>query len=249
MKRYINREISWLKFNARVLQEAADENVPLLERIRFLGIYSNNLDEFYSVRYSAIIRSIQLKDVDKVYSNIVPGQSDEELIEEINSIVTKQREKYDQLYEELFKQLEEHNIFVIDDTTLPIKYKEYITEYFNDEVIHNVGVFVLNDKIKVPPLRDGSFYLAVKMTTLEGPEYALIIVPTHLFDRFILLPKWGQKYYVMYLEDIIRYHLNEIFRTFEYETIEAHSIKISRDSELNFDNDLEHSLYEKVIHC
>ena len=248
MKRYINREISWLKFNARVLQEAADENVPLLERIRFLGIYSNNLDEFYSVRYSAIIRSIQLKDVEKVYSNIVPGQTDEELIEEINTIVTKQREKYDQLYEELFKKLEDHSIYVIDDTTLPIKYKEYITEYFNDELIHNVGVFVLNEKIKVPPLRDGSFYLAVKMTTSEGPKYALIIVPTHLFDRFILLPKWGQKYYVMYLEDIIRYHLNDIFRTFEYETIEAHSIKISRDSELNFDNDLEHSLYEKVIH-
>ena len=248
MKRYINREISWLKFNARVLQEAADENVPLLERIRFLGIYSNNLDEFYSVRYSAILRSIQLKDVEKVYSNIVSGQSDEELIEEINAIVTKQREKYDHLYEELFKKLEDHNIYVIDDTSLPEKYTEYITEYFYDELIHNVGVFVLNDKIKVPPLRDGSFYLAVKMTTKDGPEYALIIVPTHLFDRFILLPKWGQKYYVMYLEDIIRYHLNDIFRTFEYESIEAHSIKITRDSELNFDNDLEHSLYEKVIH-
>ncbi len=248
MKRYINREISWLKFNARVLQEAADETVPLLERIRFLGIYSNNLDEFYSVRYSAILRSIQLKDVEKVYTNIVSGQTDEELIEEINKLVTIHRDIYDQLYAELFKQLEEHNIYVIDDKTLPLKYKEYITEYFNDELIHNVGVFVLNEKVKVPPLRDGSFYLAVKMTIKDKAEYALIIVPTHLFERFILLPKWGQKYYVMYLEDIIRYHLHEIFRTFQYDSIEAHSIKITRDSELNFDNDLEHSLYEKVIH-
>ena len=248
MKRYINREISWLKFNARVLQEAADENVPLLERIRFLGIYSNNLDEFYSVRYSAILRSIQLKDVEKFYYNIVPGQTDEELIEEINSIVTNQRELYDQLYEELFKKLEEHNIYVVDDQNLPSKYKEYITEYFNEEIIHNVGVFILNDKTKIPQLRDGSFYLAVKMTKGEEQSYALIIVPTHIFGRFILLPKWGQKYYVMYLEDIIRYHLNEIFRTFEYDSIEAHSFKITRDSELNFDNDLEHSLYEKVIH-
>ncbi|MBQ0147844.1 MAG: polyphosphate kinase 1 [Flavobacteriaceae bacterium] len=248
MKRYINREISWLKFNARVLQEAADENVPLLERIRFLGIYSNNLDEFYSVRYSTILRSIQLKDVEKVYSNIVAEQTDEELIEEINTIVTKQREKYDLLYEELFKKLEDHDIHVIDDKTLPEKYTEYITEYFNDELIHNVGVFVLNEKIKIPSLRDGSFYLAVKMTMKDEVQYALIIVPTHLFDRFILLPKWGQKFYVMYLEDIIRYHLNEIFRTFQYDSIEAHSIKITRDSELNFDNDLEHSLYEKVIH-
>ena len=248
MKRYINREISWLKFNARVLQEAADENVPLLERIRFLGIYSNNLDEFYSVRYSTILRSIQLKDVEKVYTNIVPGQTDEELIEEINDIVTKQRIIYDQLYEELFKKLEDHNIYVVDDKNLPFKYKEYITEYFNEELIHNVGVFVLNNKTKLPQLRDGSFYLAVKMTIEKKAEYALIVVPTHLFGRFILLPKWGKKYYVMYLEDIIRYHLNEIFRTFQYDTIEAHSFKITRDSELNFDNDLEHSLYEKVIH-
>ena len=248
MKRYINREISWLKFNARVLQEAADENVPLLERIRFLGIYSNNLDEFYSVRYSAILRSIQLKDVEKLYYNIVPTQTDEELIEEINSIVTNQRELYDQLYEELFKKLEEHNIYVVDDQNLPAKYKEYITEYFNEEIIHNVGVFILNDKTKIPQLRDGYFYLAVKMTKGEEKNYALIIVPTPIFGRFILLPKWGQKYYVMYLEDIIRYHLNEIFRTFDYDSIEAHSFKITRDSELNFDNDLEHSLYEKVIH-
>jgi len=248
MRRYINREISWLKFNARVLQEAADKTVPLLERIRFLGIYSNNLDEFYSVRYSAILRSIQFKDVEKVYTNIVEGQTDEELIEEINSIVTKQRVIYDQLYEDLFKQLENHNIYVIDDQNLPLKYKEYITEYFNDELIHNVGVFILNKKSKLPQLRDGSFYLAVKMTIADKAEYALIVVPTHLFDRFILLPKWGKKYYVMYLEDIIRYHLKEIFRTFQYDTIEAHSFKITRDSELNFDNDLEHSLYEKVIH-
>ncbi|QTV04977.1 polyphosphate kinase 1 [Faecalibacter bovis] len=248
MKKYINRDISWLKFNARVLQEAADENVPLLERIRFLGIYSNNLDEFYSVRYSAILRSIQLKDVEKVYSNIVSDQTDEELIEEINTIVTEQREKYDQLYEDLFKKLEDHNIYVIDDKTLPLKYKDFITEYFNDEFIHNVGVFVLNDKIKIPQLRDGSFYLAVKMTIKDEAKYALIIVPTNLFDRFILLPKWGEKFYIMYIEDIIRYHLNDIFRTFHYDSIEAHSIKITRDSELNFDNDLEHSLYEKVIH-
>ena len=119
MKKYINREISWLSFNARVLQEASDETVPLLERIRFLGIYSNNLDEFYSVRYSTILRSIQFKDVEIVYQNIVPDQTDEELIDEINEIVRQQRVQYDDLHNQLFKELENYNIFVIDDKSIP----------------------------------------------------------------------------------------------------------------------------------
>lgn len=247
MKKYVNREISWLKFNARVLQEAEDEKVPLLERIRFLGIYSNNLDEFYSVRYSAILRSIQLQNVEKVYRNIITDQTDEELIEEINEIVRIQREIYDRLYDELLKELESNNIFVVDDQTFPEKYLDYITDFFNNEFIHTVGVFILEDIKKVPPLRDGSFYLAVKMTIKDKNKYALIIVPTHLFPRFIQLPKLGEENYVIFLEDIIRFHLEDIFKTFKFDTIEAHSIKITRDSELDFDNDLEHSLLEKVI--
>ena len=248
MKKYINREISWLSFNARVLQEAADETVPLIDRIRFLGIYSNNLDEFYSVRYSNILRSIQLKDIEKVYQNIVTDQTDEELIDEINGIVRQQRVQYDQLHNQLFKELELHNIFVIDDKTIPEDYLEYLSEYFYNEFIHTVGVFILDDIKKAPPLRDGSFYLAVKMQLKDKVQYALLIVPTHLFQRFIVLPKHNEKIYVMYLEDIIRYHLKDIFKMFDFETIETHSIKITRDSELDFDNDLEHSLLEKVIH-
>lgn len=248
MKKYINREISWLSFNARVLQEAADESVPLSERIRFLGIYSNNLDEFYSVRYSTILRSIQFKDVDKVYYNIVANQTDEELIEEINEIVNQQREQYDELHQKLFKELEKHEIFVIDDKSIPVNYLDFISEYFYNEFIHTVGVFILDDIKKVPPLRDGSFYLAVKMQLKDKVQYAILIVPTHLFPRFIVLPKKDDKTYVMYLEDIIRFHLKDIFKIFDLESIEAHSIKITRDSELDFDNDLEHSLLEKVIH-
>ena len=247
MKKYINREISWLSFNARVLQEASDETVPLLERIRFLGIYSNNLDEFYSVRYSTILRSIQFKDVEIVYQNIVPDQTDEELIDEINEIVRQQRVQYDDLHNQLFKELENYNIFVIDDTSIPENYLEFISEYFYNEFIHTVGVFILDDIKKAPPLRDGSFYLAVKMQLKDKVQYALLIVPTHLFSRFIVLPKYDQNTYVMYLEDIIRFHLKDIFKMFDFETIEAHSIKITRDSELDFDNDLEHSLLEKVI--
>lgn len=246
MTKYINREISWLRFNERVLQEAADETVPLLERIRFLGIYSNNLDEFYSVRYSAILRSIQLKKVDKVYKNILEDQSDEELIEQINCVVSEQRKMYDDLYDVLFEQLKEHNIHVIDHENIPDHYINYMTDTFYKEFDHTVGVMILEDHLKAPQLRDGNFYLAVKMLIKDQPKYAIISVPTDVFPRFITLPKSGENHYVIYIEDIIRYHLNEIFKIFEFDFIEAHSIKITRDSELDMDNDLEHTILEKV---
>ena len=246
MTKYINREISWLRFNARVLQEAADPTVPLLERIRFLGIYSNNLDEFYSVRYSAILRSIQLKNVEKVYKNIVDNQTDEELIEEINQVVSEQRIIYDDLYDVLFNQLKEENIYVVDDQNIPNEFVDYMHETFYKEFDHTIGVMILDDHRKAPQLRDGDFYLAVKIIIKGEPKYAIISLPTDIFPRFITLPKIDDKQYVIYIEDIIRYHLKDIFKIFDFDSIEAHSIKITRDSELDMDNDLEHTILEKV---
>lgn len=242
--KYVNRETSWLRFNARVLQEVADPNVPLLERLRFLGIYSNNLDEFYSVRYSALLRSIQLKS--KGYKNIIEGQSDEELIEEINEIVAVQRNEYDRLYDEILMELEQQNIYFINDKNIPKEYLPFVTQYFNSELSHSIGVYILQQKLKAPSIRDGAFYLAVKFTSAEKNNYALIDIPVNIFPRFVKLPKIGENQYVMYIEDIVRFHLNEIFKAFKYDFIEAHSIKLTRDSELDMDNDLENSLLEKV---
>lgn len=244
MTKYINREISWLHFNGRVLQEVKDPQVPLLERLRFLGIYSNNLDEFYSVRYSAVLRSIQLKN--KVYRNILEDQTDEELIEQITELVAVQREDYDSLYDSILMELEEQGIYFIDDKNIPEDHLDFVSNYFNSELSHSIGVYVLQDNLRSPAIRDGAFYLAVKFSDHQNVNYALIDLPTHIFPRFILLPKIDDKQYVMYLEDIIRYHLNDIFKVFRYQTIEAHSIKITRDSELDFDNDIEFSLLEKV---
>lgn len=245
---YVNREISWLKFNARVLQEVKDPNVPLLERLRFLGIYSNNLDEFYSVRYSALLRSIQLKGKLKGqgYRNIIEGQTDEELIEEINQLVAEQRKVYDDQYDQILLELEANNIYFIDDKNIPEEYIPYVHNFYNSELSHSIGVYILEEKLKTPAIRDGAFYLAVKFNHRNSTKYALIDVPTHIFPRFILLPKIDNRQYVMYLEDIVRYHLEEIFKVFEFDFIEAHSIKITRDSELDMDTDLENSLLEKV---
>ncbi len=242
--KYVNREISWLRFNARVLQEVADPNVPLLERLRFLGIYSNNLDEFYSVRYSALLRSIQLKS--HGYRNIIENQTDEQLIEEINHIVAIQREEYDRLYDEIFEELKKENIFIVDDQSLLPEHISFIDNYFNFELSHSIGVYVLNEYLKAPPLRDGAFYLAVKLKTASKAKYALVDIPTYIFPRFLTLPPIGEKNYVIYFEDIIRYYLKVIFKIFKFDSIEAHSVKITRDSELDMDNDLEHSLLEQV---
>ncbi len=246
MIKYINREISWLRFNARVLQEAADPTVPLLERIRFLGIYSNNLDEFYSVRYSAILRSIQLKNVEKVYKNICDKQTDEELIEQINKVVSEQRVLYDDLYEILFEKLKEEKIHVVNHLNIPNELIDFMKHIFYRDFDHTIGVMILDDHLKAPQLRDGNFYLAVKMMIKGQPKYAIVSVPTDLFSRFILLPKFDDIQYVIYNEDIIRYHLKDIFKIFDFDEIEAHSIKITRDSELDIDNDLEHTILEKI---
>ncbi|ADX68612.1 MULTISPECIES: polyphosphate kinase 1 [Weeksella] len=246
MIKYINRELSWLRFNARVLQEAADPTVPLLERIRFLGIYSNNLDEFYSVRYSAILRSIELKNVEKVYKNICEQQTDEELIEEINKTVSEQRILYDELYEVLLEKLKEEKIHVVDHLNIPKELIGFMKDIFYRDFDHTIGVMILDDYLKAPQLRDGNFYLAVKMMIKGQPKYAIVSVPTNLFSRFILLPKFDDNQYVIFIEDIIRYHLNDIFKIFDFDEIEAHSIKITRDSELDIDNDLEHTILEKI---
>lgn len=241
---YINREVSWLKFNARVLQEVKDPSVPLLEKLRFLGIYSNNLDEFYSVRYSSVLRSIQLKS--RVYKNIIEDQTDEELIEEINAIVADQRQEYDDLYDQILLELEQNDIYFIDDKSIPEDYCEFVNQYFHSELSHSLGVYILDKNMHAPGIRDGAFYLAVKFIENDQARYALIDVPTHIFPRFVLLPKIDEKQYVMYLEDIIRRHLEDIFKVFKYESIEAHSIKLTRDSELEIRNDLEDSILEKV---
>lgn len=241
---YLNREISWLRFNARVLQEVKDTSVPILERLRFLGIYSNNLDEFYSVRYSSVLRSIQLKS--RVYRNIIEGQTDEELIEEINNTVAIQRDEYDALYDEILLELEENNIFFTDDKNIPKEYIPSLSEFFNSELSHSIGIYILDKKLDAPAIRDGAFYMAVKFIENGIPKYSLIEVPTQIFPRFVVLPKKDEKQYVMYLEDIIRYHLKDIFKVFKFDFIEAHSIKVTRDSELELSNNLEDSLLEKI---
>ncbi|XOD69243.1 MAG: polyphosphate kinase 1 [Flavobacteriales bacterium AspAUS03] len=242
---YINKEISWLRFNACVLQEAAEPQVPLIERLRFLGIFSNNLDEFYKVRYAAIRRAALLKN--KNHNNIIQDQTAEELLTEIKTAVNDQMEEYENLYHIILNELERKNIFILNEHQLSTPQKSFICEFFQEKLSHTIITYILNDLNQFPELKDGTFYFIVEMWRAQKRlRYALLEVLIGTFSRFVLLPSANEKQYVIFLEDIIRYHLKEIFSIFRFNSIEAYAIKITRDAELSLDNDLSKGFLEKV---
>lgn len=249
--KYINREITWLKFNARVLQEARDKTVPLLDRLRFLGIYSNNLDEFYKVRYATVLRALELDSA--AYNNIIEGQSLKKLLSEIREVVALQQDNYDRTFREIIRELEDEDIYFIDEHQLEEEHISYIKKLYQEKLSHTTAVFLWKpDQERIPSFREDAYYLAVKMTKFSENlnedivNYAIIEVPTYIFSRFIVLPSKENKKYFMMLEDAIRYNLDEIFEIFDYDHIEAHSIKSSKDAELDLDQDVQRSFMDRI---
>ena len=244
-RRIINRDLSWLRFNGRVLQEAADPRVPLIERWRFLGIFSNNLDEFFRVRYASIKRlGVMGEKARKELGGYLP----EELLHEITDEVQRQQEWGQAIHDELVRLLELEDIVIPSETELTKGQQEFVRQFFIDKVSPAVFTLLIDGLDRLPELKDRSIYLAIKMTRRSDerqPKYALIEVPTDLIGRFIELPKYGKRY-IMYLEDLIRYNLRYIFFIFDFEEVSAYTIKITRDAELDIDNDLSRSFIDKV---
>ena len=243
-QKYINREISWLSFNERVLQEASDTKVPLLERLRFVGIFSNNMDEFFKVRYAKIQRISQGK---------IPGKSRHEireakrLLKQITEIAIAQQEKMRRVRRKIIEQLRDHGIFIINEKELTAAQGDFVHNYFLEKVSPRLFTVILNDLPEFPIIKDSSVYLAVKMHRPDGENiYGLVEIPSDDLGRFVVLPGQGDRHYIMLLEDVIRYNLDEIFNLFEYENIEAHIIKISRDAQFDEDTDNTKSILEKV---
>jgi polyphosphate kinase len=244
---YVNREISWLWFNERVLQESADKNVPLIERLRFLGIFSNNLDEFFKVRYATVKRIVE---AGKTGKSVLGGEKAKDLLEEITNIVIEQQTKSLTILKKIQQELEVKNIFILKETGLNEDQKEFVKDYFLREVSPQLMTIILNDLTKFPTLKDTAAYLAVKMViksdnSHKEKRFALIEIPKGI-DRFVVLPDEGEKSFIILLDDLIRYCLDNIFTMFEYESITAHMIKITRDAELDMDNDLSKSFIEKI---
>ncbi|MGB0974892.1 MAG: polyphosphate kinase 1 [Flavobacteriaceae bacterium] len=242
--RYINRELSWLQFNARVLQEAADPSVPLLERLRFVGIFSNNLDEFFKVRYATVKR---ISDAGKGGRKALGVYKADELLELITKEVIIQQSKSLAIIDEVYAKLEEENIYILNEHNITeTVHKEFISEFYVNKVSPALMAIVLNDATALPRLKDSAAYLAVKMQISDAEnQYALLEVPRNVY-RFVTLPKIDDKNYIILLDDLIRYNLDSIFSIFKYKSIEAHMIKITRDAELDIESDLGVSFLEKL---
>lgn len=256
--RYVDREKSWLCFNARVLQEAADPTVPLLDRLRFLGIFSNNLDEFFRVRFAAI-RRLSLSG--QTGEKVLGGISSQQLLKDITDIVIKQQSESLRILNIIEKELEKEGVFIINEKEISKEQENYIRDFFIQKVSPALVTIILNDLAEFPLLRDTSGYLAVKLVmknesaekssflgfkkTKKDIRYAVVEIPKTI-NRFVVLPSNGEKQYIILLDDVIRYNLQSIFNIFDYESISAHMIKITRDAQLEIDSDISKSFAEKI---
>ncbi|HRQ89552.1 MAG TPA: polyphosphate kinase 1, partial [Bacteroidia bacterium] len=217
-----SKETSWLSFNARVLQEAADPSVPLFERIKFLGIYSSNLDEFFRVRVATLKRLVTLGDEWKHLDIPDPNLT----LKMVRQLVSKQAEDFNHAYGQVKADLAKNGIRLIRETEVPASLRDYLSNYFRREVSPHIFPIILKTTTKLPKLKDLPMYLAVKATKSDGtgrPMHALIEIPQNL-PRFIPLPKKGDVQLVMYLDDIIRFGLGEVFATFPYDHFESYAI-------------------------
>lgn len=244
-KRYIPRELSWLAFNHRVLQEAEDPTVPIVERLKFLGIYSNNRDEFFRVRVASLKRMLALKrDALDIFLGVP-----KDVLAHVNREVVAQQKLFDRIYQNLLSELKGHQIHVLNEHQLNPAQQQFVRNYFVDEVQPTLVPIMLDLAPKFPYLRDKSVYLMVRLSASKGKKetrHSLIEVPTQVLPRFVVLPKEGEKNFIILLDDVIRFSLGSIFGTLDYDTFEAYNIKLTRDAELNLDQDMSMSLLEKL---
>jgi polyphosphate kinase len=230
----INREISWLYFNDRVLQEASDPTVPLIDRIRFLAIFSSNLDEFYRVRVATLSRLSNLNEKAKE----ILGYNPKKILNQIKNIVVKQERKFNNLYENIIvRQLAEEKIFILNDKQLNVTRGAFVKNYFRERLLATLVPIMLDDSLPLPELRDRAIYFFVKLTKNKKSRYALIEIPDNL-SRFVKLPDTNNLKFIILLDDIVRYSLEDIFFIFDHDTIEAYSIQLTRDAELDLDKEV-----------
>ncbi|QJD97872.1 polyphosphate kinase 1 [Mucilaginibacter robiniae] len=230
----INREISWLYFNDRVLQEAADPTVPLIDRIKFLAIFSSNLDEFYRVRVATLNRLSNLNEKAKA----LLGYNPKKVLNQIKNLVVKLEHKFNNLYDNIIiKQLAEHKIFILNEKQLNVNRGLFVKKYFREKLLSTLVPVMLDDQQTLPELRDRAIYFLVKLTKGKKDRLALIELPDDL-SRFLVLPETNQLKFIIMVDDIIRYNLEDIFFIFEYDSIEAYSIQLTRDAELDLDKEV-----------
>ena len=244
-RKTIARDISWLSFNDRVLQEAADETVPLRERIRFLGIFSNNLDEFFRVRVATLRRMIELGSKAKMHLELKP----EMILQEIEEKVNQQQIEFERIWKSIQQELRRQNIYLINEKKLNLSQQKFVLDYYNEEVRSYIVPLMIESIQSFPVLNDKSIYLACKLSRKDKTipqRFALVSVPARILGRFLILPSKNDEQHIILLEDVIRFCLPRIFSFFKYDQFSAHLIKVTRDAEIDIDNEVSTSLIQKI---
>ncbi len=242
----LDRDLSWMYFNHRILQEAQRENVPLLERLKFLGIYSNNLDEFFRVRVSTMKRMAEYHSASQS-----PVSAAKEL-REITELTRLYSEEFDETFDRLKERLKEEHIHIIDESQLTSKQQQYIRMVYQNDLNSATYPLIMTQGSQLNELTDSSIYLCVKMVRYDAivgrsvRDLALIELPTKEFDRFIVLPSENDEVSIIFLDDVVRFCLPFIFAGLGYESFEAYTLKFTRDAELELDGDIDEALVEKV---
>src|SRR5580698_7957527 len=233
--KYIPRDISWLSFNERVFQEATDKTVPLIERMKFLGIFSSNLDEFFRVRVATLTRLVEVK---KGVSEFI-GEDPAKLLKQIHKKVLFQQEEVENVYHAIVKELAEHKIYLVDEKHLNKEQSAFVLKYFHENVLPTLAPVMIETAPNFPYLNDRSIYFAIKLyrkgEVKKGMKYALIHIPTDVLPRFVVLPRQGESRNIILLDNVIRFCLDEVFNVLEVDRAEAYTIKVTRDAELDID--------------
>ncbi|MFP3597524.1 polyphosphate kinase 1 [Chryseobacterium sp. SIMBA_029] len=241
------RDITWLAFNERVLQEAMDEKVPLHLRIRFLGIFSNNLDEFFRVRVAGLKRAMDFKE--KVIAESF-YQPPSKILQRINEIVIRHQHNFDKTWKKILSEMADHKVFIKNSKNLTAQQKDFVRDYFDEVVESNVIPILLHENTPMPYVRDKSLYLGVAMRKKDWQyqsNYAIIEIPSRFVGRFVLLPTEDpEEKNVMLLEDVITFNLPHIFSYFGYDEFAANAFKVTKDAELDLDNDIKTNFAEKI---
>jgi polyphosphate kinase len=241
---YIPKEISWLSFNERVLQEAENKEIPLVERFKFMGIYSNNLDEYFRVRVATLKRISMFGSKSKQ----ILGYNPKNTLKKIHDTVLSQNAKFEKNYTDLISELAKYEIHIINEKQLDPEQKKFVQEYFHREVRTRLMPFLLEKDSNFPNLTDDAIYLAIilRNNSTQKARYAVMEVPSNVLPRFIVLPDRDDEKYLIFLDDIIRSGLKEIFFIFDFDEINAYTIKLTKDAELEITDDISESYIEKL---
>lgn len=240
---YVDRDLSWMYFNYRILQEATRPEVPLLERLSFLGIYSNNLDEFFRVRMATLSRIAECDDKTlRLASEHAKG-----LIKQINKLNNRYAKRYEKVIDEVNEQLRKENIFVLNETELDEEQKLFVSRLYRQKLTGFVSPVWLSAVKQLTDEADDNIYLAIKLQgQKKSVDYALITLPVAECGRFVRLPDRNGKSYLMYLDDVVRNCLPIAFSGMGYRLFEAYAFKFTKDAEMEFDNDLRNGMLQKI---